>query len=127
MNQESLISVIMATYNCEKSVSDSIESIIKQTYTNWEFIICDDCSTDGTYQILQKYKNEYPDKFVIIKNKQNSKLSFSLNHCLKYAQGKYIARMDGDDRAVPERLKKQIEFLNSHKEYQLVGSAMRNI
>ncbi len=125
MNQEDLISVIMATYNCENSIVESIESIINQTYTNWEFIICDDCSTDRTYQILQDYKGKYPNKFVILKNKQNSKLSYSLNHCLKYAKGKYIARMDGDDKSDFERLRKQIEFLKSHRQYQLVGTSMR--
>lgn len=118
------VSVIMATYNCSDTLRQSIDSILGQTYTDWEFVICDDCSTDATYNILSEYAERYPDKFVIIKNEKNSKLAFSLNHCLKYAKGEYIARMDGDDISLPERFEKQVDFLDSHKEYALVGVAM---
>ena len=118
------VSIIMATYNCEKTLRSSIESIISQTYTDWEFIICDDCSTDKTYAILAQYKISYPEKFVIIKNKQNSKLSYSLNRCLGLSKGEYIARMDGDDESLPERLERQVKFLDEHKEYAVVGVAM---
>lgn len=118
------VSIIMATYNCEKTLQASLESIIKQTYTDWEFIICDDCSTDGTFLILQEYQKKYPDKFVILKNKVNSKLSYSLNRCLKVAKGTLIARMDADDESLPERLKQQVDFLEQHLEYSVVGTAM---
>ena len=118
------VSIIMATYNCEDTLKKSIDSILAQTFTDWEFVICDDCSTDGTYAILQQYKHDYPEKFLILKNKKNSKLAFSLNHCLKYAKGEYIARMDGDDISVPERLEKQVAFLDAHPEYAVVSTAM---
>ena len=118
------VSIIMATYNCEATLGKSIDSILAQTFKDWEFVICDDCSTDGSYAILQQYKRDYPDKFVILKNKTNSKLAFSLNHCLKYAKGEYIARMDGDDISVPERLEKQVRFLDEHPEYAVVSTAM---
>ena len=62
------ISVIMATYNCEKTVEKSIDSILAQTYENWVMIICDDGSADGTLEILRRYEREYPGKFVIIQN-----------------------------------------------------------
>ena len=70
------VSIIMATYNCEDTLGKSIDSILAQTFTDWEFVICDDCSTDGTYAILQQYKHDYPDKFVILRNKTNSKQYF---------------------------------------------------
>lgn len=119
------ISVIMGIYNCEKTLSDAIESILKQTYTDWELIMCDDYSTDSTYAVAEKYQKEYPDKIVLIKNESNKKLAFTLNHCLQYAKGEYIARMDGDDISVPERFEKQIAFLEKNPEYQLVSTLMQ--
>lgn len=119
------ISVIMAVYNCADTVRDSIESVLEQTYTNWKMIICDDCSTDGTYQTICEYAEKYPDKFIIIRNKQNSKLAFSLNHCLEYADGEYCARMDGDDYIAPERFEKQVKYLSCHPNIQLAGTWMQ--
>lgn len=118
------ISILMAVYNAEKTLDSAIESILNQTYQNWQFIICDDCSTDGTYARLLHYKSTYPDKFIIIKNEKNSKLAFSLNHCFKYADGEYIARMDGDDISLPERFEKQVEFLDNHPNIAVVGTSM---
>lgn len=120
-----LISVIMSVYNCADTLKESIDSILNQTYTNWHFIICNDCSTDKTMDILNEYKSQYPDKFTIIENKTNLRLAASLNHCLQYADGEYIARMDGDDISEPERFEKQIKFLKENKEIDLVGTAMR--
>ena len=119
------VSVIMGIYNCEDTLPEAIESIINQTYTDWELIMCDDASTDDTYHVAEVYNNKYPDKIILIQNEVNSRLSYSLNHCLKYASGEYIARMDGDDISKPERLEKEIEFLASHPEYDLVGCAMQ--
>lgn len=118
------ISVIMGVYNNEATLGDAIDSILNQTIDDWEFIICDDCSTDNSYKILQEYKSKYPEKFTILKNEKNSRLAFSLNHCLDYARGEYIARMDGDDISVPDRLEKLSNFLDIHSEYQVVGSQM---
>lgn len=120
-----LISIIMSVYNSSDTIEKSINSILSQTYDNWEFIICNDCSTDNTIEILNKYKTEYPDKFIIIENKKNSRLAFSLNHCLKYTSGEFIARMDGDDYVAPDRFEKQVKFLREHPEYQLVGTSMQ--
>ena len=69
------ISVIMACYNCEKTLNKAIDSILSQTYTNWIMICCDDGSTDGTLKVLNNYKERYPDKFVIIKNGELCKFS----------------------------------------------------
>lgn len=119
------ISVIMGIYNCADTLSDAIDSILAQTYTNWQLILCDDCSTDKTYDIAKSYQERFPDKIILIQNETNSRLAYSLNHCLKYATGKYVARMDGDDISVPERFEKQIKFLKENPEYQLVGTAMQ--
>lgn len=118
------VSIVMATYNCESTVRKSVDSIINQTYQDWEFVICDDCSNDGTYEILLEYKEKYPGQFTILRNQINSKLSCSLNRGIDVACGEYIARMDGDDESAPERLEKQAAFLDSHPEYDVVGTAM---
>ncbi len=118
------ISVIMACYNCEKTVRKSIDSILAQTYTNWVMICCDDGSSDGTLDILNEYKEKYPDKFVIIQNDGNKQLPYSLNHCLKYVETDLVARMDADDWSLPQRFEKQVEFLKEHPEYDLVSTGV---
>lgn len=117
------VSIIMAAYNCEDTVGDSVASILQQTFSDWEFIICDDGSSDRTFEILQDYQNADP-RIKVIRNAVNSKLPYSLNHCLQYARGTYIARMDADDRSHPERLEKQVAFLDAHPELDVVGTGM---
>lgn len=114
----------MATYNCEDTVSASIESILNQTYKNIEFIICDDGSTDNTYEIISKYKEKYPEKIVLLKNDTNMKLPQTLNKCLKYVTGDYVARMDADDLSKLDRFEKQVDFLQGHPEYDLVSTGV---
>lgn len=123
MEDYGLISVIMSVRNCEQYLPEAIDSILAQTYTNWEFVICDDCSTDHTFEICKDYAAKYPGKFVLVQNDVNRKLAYSLNHCLKYAKGKFIARMDGDDRSHPERFEKQVRYLVEHPDIDLVGCA----
>lgn len=118
------VSVIMATYNCEKTVRESIDSILNQTFTDWEFVICDDCSTDGTYAVLCEYKEKYPDRFIILKNDVNSKLSYSLNRCLCAANGEYMARMDADDISLETRFEKQVNVLDNSPEIDAVGGTI---
>ena len=119
------ISVIMGIFNCADTLEVAIDSILAQTYPNWQLILCDDCSTDDTYNIAKKYADTYPDKIIVIKNDQNSRLAFSLNHCLKFADGEFIARMDGDDISMPERFETQLKYLHEHSEFDLVGCAMQ--
>lgn len=114
----------MATYNCKQTVEKAIDSILAQTYTNWVMVICDDGSTDGTYAILNRYAAEYPDKFILIRNENNRKLPYSLNHCLQYVQTDLVARMDGDDWSLPDRFEKQVTFLLEHPEFDLVGTGI---
>lgn len=119
------VSVIMGIYNCEKTLNYAIDSILAQTYTNWELILCDDCSTDNTYQVANEYVRKYPDKIILLKNEKNSFLAYTLNHCLEKATGEFVARMDGDDACVPERFEKQVEFLRTHMDVVLVGTGMQ--
>lgn len=118
------VSIIMGIYNCEETLSEAIESIINQTYTNWVLIMCDDGSTDNTLEVAKQYKRKYPDKFRILKNKCNMGLNYTLNHCLSVAEGEYVARMDGDDISLPERLEKEVSFLDNHPEYAIVSTPM---
>lgn len=119
------ISILMGIYNCAPTLNEAINSVLSQTYSNWELIMCDDCSTDNTYKIAEQYQNQYPDKIILLKNEKNSRLAFTLNRCLEAATGEFVARMDGDDISVPERFEKQIEFLRSHPDIVLVGTAMQ--
>lgn len=119
-----VVSVILPAYNCADTISESIDSIISQTYQNWELVVCDDCSTDSTYEILKRYKKLLGDKMILLQNEKNSRIAVTLNQCLKYVHGKYIARMDGDDVSVVTRFEEQVTFLMNNPEYDLVGSQM---
>lgn len=119
------ISILMGVYNCANTLSEAIDSILNQTYTNWQLIICDDCSTDNTYDIAKSYQEKHPDKIILIRNDINRRLAYSLNHCLEYADGEFIARMDGDDLSLPNRFEVQVDYLNKHPEYDLVGCSMQ--
>lgn len=122
MAETPIVSVIMGVYNTnnENMLRLAIDSILNQTLSNIEFIICDDGSIDGTYETLIRLYGKYKN-IVIIRNKENSGLAKTLNNCLKIAKGKYIARMDADDISNIDRLKIQMEFLEEYKEYSFVG------
>lgn len=121
-----LISVLMPVYNVASYVSEAIESILKQTYTNFEFIIIDDCSTDGTFAICEGYARK-DNRIVLLHNEQNLKIEDSLNRGLAHCHGKFVIRMDGDDVSLPDRLEKLKCFLDEHKEISLVGTSVENI
>ncbi|MBX9136403.1 MULTISPECIES: glycosyltransferase [unclassified Clostridium] len=118
------VSIIMGIYNCEKYLEDSIRSVLNQTFSDWELIMCDDGSSDNTFKIAEKFAKIYPNKIILLKNEKNMGLNYTLNKCLKEAKGEYIARQDGDDISFPERLEKQVCFLNENEEYALVGTQM---
>ena len=124
LKSKPLISVIMGAYNCESTIRESIDSITNQTYENWELIICDDCSSDKTYEIVKSYKDLYKEKIIIIKNEKNIGLAGSLNKCLKVVNGEYIARQDADDISVLTRFAKELKFLEENTEYDLVATSM---
>lgn len=119
------ISVIMATHNCITTVEQSIESIVAQTYSDWELIVCDDGSTDGTFELLQVIAAKLTPRMTLLRNETNRKLPYSLNRTILASSGRFIARMDADDLSEPTRLARQVEFLESHPEYAVVGSGMR--
>jgi len=123
-NQNPLVSVIMPVYNAGNFLMEAIESILNQTYQNFEFIIVDDASTDNSWEIIQKYTKKYPQKIKAFQLKKtlNRGGDACANFALKKAKGKYIARMDADDIAHPKRLEKQVEFLKKNKNVFLVGS-----
>lgn len=118
------ISILMGIYNCSETLPQAIDSILEQTYSNWELIMCDDGSVDSTYTVANEYQKRYPHKIRLIRNEHNLGLNQTLNNCLAIAQGEYIARMDGDDISLPDRFEKQVEFLDKHKEYAIVSTPM---
>lgn len=113
-----LVTVLMSVYNEEKNIDESIQSILAQTYTNFEFIIFDDASTDSTVEKILKYEDK---RILLIQNETNYGLTKNLNRGLKIAKGKYILRMDGDDISLPNRFEKQVEFMENHPEIALSG------
>lgn len=123
MNKEPLISVLMGIYNCAETLPEAINCILAQTYHNWQLIMCDDGSTDNTYEVAQSFA-EKDERFILLRNRENLGLNKTLNKCLSFADGEYIARMDGDDICSPDRFAKEICFLNCHPEYALVSCKM---
>ena len=114
----------MGIYNCSATLREAIDSIVVQTYPNWEFIICDDGSSDQSHAIAVEYAARYPEKFRILQNAENIGLNATLNKCLRVATGDYIARMDGDDISLPDRFEKEVAVLNVRPEFGLVSSHM---
>lgn len=115
-----VVSVIMSVYNGEQFLSAAIDSILEQRFEDFEFIIINDGSTDGTHGIIQKHH----DARIILVNQQNQGLTKALNRGLQLARGKFIVRQDADDISLPARLLTQFEYLNSNKDISLVGSAI---
>lgn len=108
--EDGLVSVIMPTYNAARFVADSIESIIAQTYTNWELLITDDRSTDDTLAIVRRYAEQDPRIHVFV-NEKNGGAGISRNSSIRAARGRYIAFCDSDDRWMANKLERQIEFM----------------
>ena len=107
-----LVSVIMPTYNTAEYISESIASVRKQTYTDWELIIVDDCSADNTDEIVKPFLSDKRIKY--IKNETNSGAAVSRNRALREAKGKWIAFLDSDDLWLPVKLEKQIAFMKKN-------------
>lgn len=118
------IGVIMATHNGKNTILNAINSIVEQSIKNWKFVICDDASTDKTYELLiEKYKDD--ERFILIKNESNLGLAASLNKCIELCQDtEYIARMDDDDISYPNRFKVQIDFLEKNNQISFVSSSV---
>ena len=119
-----LISVIMGIYNCAGTLPEALDSLLSQTIQDFEVILCDDGSADETYQVAEQYQKAHPEMFVLLKNQKNEGLNHTLNVCLKAARGKYIARMDGDDRCPPDRFEKELKALADDPSIAIVSSDM---
>jgi len=113
------VTVLMSVYNAGDYLAQAIQSILEQSFRYFEFLIINDASTDRSREIILSFNDP---RIVLVDNDNNIGLTRSLNKGLKLARGKYIARMDADDISMPERLQKQVGFLESHPEYCLVGS-----
>ena len=106
-----LVSIISPSYNCEKFIGKTIDSVLAQTYENWELIIVDDCSTDNTDAVVAKYNDK---RIKYLKNEKNSGAAVSRNKALREAKGRWIAFLDSDDLWLPKKLEKQIHFMESN-------------
>lgn len=116
------ITVLLPVYNCELYVQTAVESILNQTFTDFEFLIIDDASTDATVSILKKFDDS---RIQLIQKPVNSGYTNSLNYGLQLAKGEYIARMDGDDISYPQRFAQQIAFLDAHPEVVVCGTTYK--
>ncbi len=119
-----LISVLLPTYNCDKYINECIDSILCQTYANFELLIIDDCSTDNTVNLIKEYQDQ---RIKLVVKEKNSGYTDSLNWGIENAKGKYIARMDGDDVCMPTRFEEQVAFLEVNLNVILCGTAIQII
>ena len=108
---DELVSVIMPSYNTGEYIAASIESVLAQTYPNWELLIVDDCSTDSTVEVIRRYQDP---RIILLKNKTNSGAALSRNYALREAKGRWIAFLDSDDTWEPEKLEKQLRFMQEN-------------
>ena len=121
--KEKLVSIIMPTYNCGSFIKKTIESVLNQTYKNWELIIVDDCSKDNTEEVVKKIKDK---RIKYYKLKQNSGAAVARTESMKKAKGYYMAFLDSDDLWYPEKLEKQIKFMEDNN-YDFTCTAYEQI
>ena len=125
MNKEQLISIIIPAYNCSKSISRSIDSVIKQTYSNWELLIIDDGSTDKTKEIVEEYITKNP-KLKYYHQENSGAPASPRNNGIRRSKGNYIAFLDHDDEWLPEKLAKQV-LLFENLDIQNIGFVACNV
>jgi len=121
---ESQLTVLMTVHNCRLYISKAVQSILSQTFEDFEFLIIDDASTDDSIEIIKGFNDP---RIRLIRNEENIGLTRSLNLGISLANAQYIARMDSDDISMPTRLQKQINFLKKNPSYGLVGTRFRYI
>lgn len=113
-NENNLVSVIMPSYNSAETISESIESIISQSYQNWELLVTDDCSTDDTVEILTAYAKK-DSRIRFFMNPRNSGAAVSRNNSISYSNGTFLAFLDSDDIWLPGKLQRQVDFMNTNR------------
>jgi glycosyltransferase involved in cell wall biosynthesis len=111
----------MPVYNAGEFLVDAIESILQQTYPNFEFVIVDDASTDDSYRILQSYAKRYPKIIRLYRSRTNDGVSIAVKKAINHAKGSFLARMDADDISTPDRLSKQVSYLLRHPKTVALG------
>ncbi len=117
------VSIQMCTYNRAHYIKQAIDSVLSQTFTNWELLILDDCSTDNTESVLAEYLKDPRIKY--IKNSENLGINKNRNKALSFSTGEYVAVLDSDDYWIDSnKLSDQIQFLDNHKDYALIGTDM---
>ena len=124
MTDNPKISVVMSVYNGERYLKEAIDSILNQTFTDFEFLIVNDGSTDASLEIIQSCQDE---RIRLINNEQNIGLTKSLNKAMSQARGEYIARQDADDISLPNRFEEQIKYFDQHPEVALLGTSVYKI
>ncbi len=117
------VSVLTTAYNGERFIEETIDSILDQSFEDFEYIIIDDGSTDRTKEIIKKYKDKRIKYYYTGKNKGHLNLNNIINFGLSKCKGKYIARTDADDISLPHRLEKQVDYLNKHKDIFMIGAS----
>lgn len=120
MKKNPLVSVITPAYNAEKYIGDTIESILNQTFKDFEFIILNDKSTDNTLKIIQEYAKK-DSRIIVIDNEKNLGIAGNRNKGIKKAKGKYIIWQDADDISLPERIEKQYRFMEKNPKVGILG------
>ena len=119
--KEPLVSVVMPAYNAEKFIGEAIESILNQTFKDFEFIILDDCSKDSTWKIIQEYAKK-DERIVAVRNEKNLNIALNRNKGVEMSKGKYIVWADADDISKPERIEKLVNYMENHSEVGICGS-----
>ena len=115
------VSVLMGAYNCAEYVEEAINSVLNQTFSDFEFIIVNDGSKDNTAEIVNEYAKK-DSRIVFIENDRNHGLAYTLNHGLEYVKGEFIIRMDGDDISKPNRFERLLEAMEENPDYDVIGS-----
>ncbi|RQW18724.1 glycosyltransferase [Bacillus sp. C1-1] len=115
------VTVLMSVYNDKKYLRESLDSILSQTHQNFEFLIIDDASNDGSIKILEEY-NEKDKRIKLIRNVENKGLSFNLNYGVLQSKNEWIVRMDADDVAFKDRIEKQLNFIKKNPDIDVLGS-----
>lgn len=119
-----MISIIMPAYNAAETISESIDSVLQQSYSNWELLIINDCSSDNTVDIVKKYiKKDH--RINLINKSKNEGVAFARNSGLDIAKGDYIAFLDSDDKWLPHKLEIQLDMINKYKVDIVFGSYYR--
>ncbi|ENM3936458.1 TPA: glycosyltransferase family 2 protein [Vibrio cholerae] len=122
-----LVSIAIITYNQKEYLRECIESCLAQDYPNFEIVVADDCSTDGTQDMLREYKSAYPSKFVLRLSEENQGITPNSNECLHACSGEYIAMLGGDDLLLESKITKQVNVLISQPDVSICGTYTRLI